>query len=185
MELEFLETTKKQFEYYKSLGAKAFGQLKDADLFWQFNAESNSIAIIVNHLHGNMKSRWTDFLIADGEKEWRNRDVEFEDIISSKTELLEKWEEAWRCLFDALNTVTIENFSTEIYIRNQKHSIVDAVNRQMAHYAYHVGQIVYIARMIKANHWESLSIPKGKSKDFNQDKFAKGKHGGHFTDDII
>ncbi len=184
MEENYLNSVKKQFEYYKSLGEKTFDQLKDQDLFWQYNAESNSIAITVNHLWGNMKSRWTDFLTSDGEKEWRNRDLEFESIINSRQELLDKWEDGWNCLFEVLEGIHKENFSTEIFIRNQSHTIVDAINRQMMHYSYHIGQIVYIGRMIKGNNWKSLSIPKGKSKDFNATKFLKGKHKGHFTDDI-
>ncbi len=131
-----------------------------------------------------MKSRWTDFLISDGEKEWRNRDMEFESVIKTSEELWNKWNDGWQCLFTALNSVNENNFDTEIFIRNQSHTIVEAVNRQMMHYAYHVGQIVYIGRMIKGNDWQSLSIPKGKSGEFNKNKFSKGKHKGHFTDDI-
>lgn len=179
-----LVSAKKQFEYYKILGSKTFDQLEEPDLFWQANKESNSIAIIVNHLVGNMLSRWTDFLSTDGEKDWRNRDLEFESVIKSKVELIEKWEIGWTCLFDALNTINKQNLSTEIYIRNQSHHIAEAINRQMMHYAYHIGQIVYIGRVIKGKDWNSLSIAKGNSKEFNKDKFSKGKHKGHFTDDI-
>jgi len=184
MEENYLNSVKKQFEYYKILGEKTLEQLNEDEVFWQFNEESNTIAIIVNHLWGNMKSRWTDFLTSDGEKEWRNRDLEFESIIKSKTELLQKWNEGWDCLFAALNAINTTNFDTEIFIRNQKHSIIEAVNRQMMHYAYHIGQIVYVGRMIKGKDWQSLSIPKGKSKNFNAEKFSKGNHKGHFTDDI-
>lgn len=184
MEKEYLVSVKKQFEYYKSVGEKTFNQLDEDDLFWQFNQESNSISIMVNHLWGNMKSRWTDFLTSDGEKEWRQRDNEFESVIKTKTELLEKWNSGWDCLFDALNTINGENFNTTIYIRNQEHSIVEAINRQLAHYSYHVGQIVYVGRIIKGSGWTSLTIPKGKSTEFNQEKFAKGKHKGHFSDDL-
>lgn len=180
----FLHSSIKQFEYYQLLGAKTFAQLSEEELLWQYNEASNSIAIVVNHLWGNMLSRWTDFLIADGEKEWRNRDLEFESLIKSKEELLQKWEEGWACLFKALASIDEENFETKIYIRNQEHSIVDAIQRQLAHYAYHVGQIVYLGKMIKGNDWQSLSIPKGKSQDFNAQKFGKGEHGGHFTDDV-
>lgn len=131
-----------------------------------------------------MLSRWTNFLSSDGEKEWRERDLEFESLIQSKKELMDKWEEGWKCLFDALNTINQDNFTTEVFIRNQSHSIIDAVNRQMMHYAYHIGQIVYTGRMIKGVNWQNLSISKGKSKAFNQEKFSKGKHQGHFSDDI-
>jgi len=184
MEDNYLNSVKKQFEYYKILGEKTFEQLTEAELFWQYNEESNSIAIIVNHLWGNMKSRWIDFLTSDGEKEWRDRDLEFEPIIRSELEMLEKWNEGWTCLFEALNTINKDNFNLEILIRNQNHTITEAVNRQMMHYAYHIGQIVYIGRMIKGENWHSLSIPKGESKTFNKEKFSKGKHKGHFTDEL-
>jgi hypothetical protein len=184
MKTEYLHSIKKQFEYYKSVGEKTFDQLDEKDLFWQANEAVNSIAIIVNHLWGNMKSRWTDFLTSDGEKEWRNRDLEFEPLIQTKTELIEKWNEGWKCLFDALNTINEDNFETKVYIRNQEHSIIEAINRQLAHYAYHIGQIVFIGKMVKGSDWKSLTIPKGKSNEFNQAKFSKGKHKGHFSDDL-
>ena len=184
MEAEYLENIKKQFQYYRLIGERTFEQLEEKDLFWQYNEESNSIAITVNHLWGNMMTRWTDFLTSDGEKEWRNRDREFESVIRSRKEMINKWNEGWDCVFEALNSVDESNFSTKVYIRNQEHSIVDAMNRQLAHYAYHVGQIVYVGRMIKGKNWNSLTIPKGKSREFNRAKFSKGKHGGHFSDDI-
>lgn len=184
MKIEFLHSSKKQFEYYRSLGEKTFDQLDEKDLFWQYNDASNSIAIIVKHLWGNMRSRWTDFLTSDGEKDWRDRDSEFETTLTSKEELLTKWNDGWNCLFDALESINERNFDTKIYIRNQEHSIIEAINRQMAHYAYHVGQIVYIGRMIKGAEWKSLTIPKGRSEEFNQEKFSKGKHGGHFADEL-
>ncbi len=185
MEENYLIDIAKQFEYYKLLGEKTFAQLKEDDLFWQFNPESNSIAIIVNHLSGNMLSRWTNFLHSDGEKEWRNRDQEFENLINTKTQMLKKWDEGWKCLFYALDSINKENFNTTIYIRNQEHTIIEAFNRQLAHYAMHVGQIVYIGRMIQGSDWVSLSIPKGNSKDYNKKKFSKEKHKAHFTDDIL
>lgn len=184
METNYLESARKQFEYYKVLGEKTFLQLSDKELFWQQNEANNSIAIIVNHLWGNMLSRWTDFLQSDGEKEWRMRDQEFEAVIQNREELLKKWEEGWTCLFSALDSVNKENFHTTVYIRNQAHSIVDAVNRQLCHYAYHIGQIVLLGKLVKAKDWESLSIPKGKSGEFNAQKFSQGKHGGHFTDEL-
>lgn len=185
MEENFLENSRKLFIYYKSLGDKSFAQLNEADLFWQYNPQSNSIAIIVNHLWGNMMSRWTDFLQADGEKDWRNRDLEFEDIIRTKAELLLKWEEGWACLFKALDTINADNFHQKVYIRKQAHTIVQAVDRQLAHYASHIGQIVYIGRMIKGAEWESLSIPKGESQQYNRKKFAQKDKGGHFTDEFV
>lgn len=155
------------------------------DLFWQYNPESNSIAIIVHRLSGKMLSRWTDFLNTDGEKNWRNRDQEFEDIIKTKADLLQSWNKGWLYLFEALGNVNEENFHQLVYIRNQGRTIVEAINRQLAHYAYHIGQIVYIARMIKGTEWENLSIPRGASKHYNQEKFAQEKGRKHFTDEFL
>lgn len=185
MQNNYLESAHKQFEYYKMLGEKTFDQLEDQDLFWQYNEASNSIAIIVKHLWGNMLSRWTDFLTTDGEKEWRNREGEFEADIKTRTELNEKWNEGWGCVFDALDSINESNFDTTIYIRNMGHTIPEAINRQLAHYAYHIGQIVYIGRMIKDEEWQSLSIPKGKSKEYNAEKFSKPKRKEHFTDEFV
>ena len=185
MNNNFLESAIKQFEYYKSLGEKTFNQLSDEKLFWQYNAESNSIAIIVNHLWGNMLSRWTDFLSTDGEKDWRNRDAEFENNIATKEDLLNKWNEGWQCLFNALNSLTEEDLTKLIYIRNQGQTLVEAINRQLCHYSYHIGQIVFIGKMICNENWASLSIPKGNSKIYNQDKFSQQKHQEHFTDEFL
>lgn len=181
----YLESARKQFEYYKQLGDRTFDQLAEKDFFWQFNSESNSIAIIVRHLWGNMLSRWTDFLTSDGEKEWRNRDAEFEASIKTERELREKWEAGWACVFQALDSIHEDNFNTTVYIRNMGHTIPEAVNRQMAHYAYHVGQIVFIGRMIKGRDWQSLSIPKGQSAAYNAKKFAQPKRKEHFTDEFL
>lgn len=185
MEQNYLESIQKQFEYYKLLGDKTFLQLTDEQLLWKASSESNSIAIIVNHLHGNMKSRWTQFLTSDGEKEWRKRDAEFEKIIKNREELLQKWNDGWHCLFEALNTINKENFSTEVYIRNMGHSIIEAINRQLAHYSYHVGQIVFIGQLLKEQNWKSLSIAKGDSKRYNKEKFSKPKHKEHFTQELL
>ena len=122
MKNEYLNSIKKQFEYYKSVGEKTFDQLDEKDLFWKYNEESNSISIIVNHLWRNMKSSWTDFLTSDGEKEWRNRNLEFESVIKTKNDLIEKWNDGWNCLFVALESVNEDNFETKVYIRNQEHS---------------------------------------------------------------
>lgn len=181
----YLESITKQFQFYKMLGDKTIAQLEEKDLFWQFNPESNSIAITVNHLWGNMISRWTNFLTSDGEKEWRQRDLEFEDVIKTKGQLLEKWEAGWQCLFDALASLNDSNFETIVYIRNQGHTVMEAINRQLAHYSYHVGQIVYIGRMAKGKDWQSLSIPKGASKSFNAEKFSQDKKQQHFTDEFL
>ncbi|HEX5167878.1 MAG TPA: DUF1572 domain-containing protein [Cyclobacteriaceae bacterium] len=182
---DYLESVKKQFEYYKLLGEKTFAQVLDDELLWQYNEASNSIATIVKHLWGNMLSRWTDFLTTDGEKEWRQREAEFENDIKSRDELLAKWNEGWDCLFHALNALTDEDLNKIIYIRNQGHTVMEAINRQLAHYTYHVGQIVYIGKMICDEEWDSLSIPKGKSEAFNKDKFAKPKQRQHFTDGLM
>jgi len=181
----FLDSTKKQFDYYKLLGDRTFAQISDKDLFWQSPSENNSIAIIVNHLHGNMLSRWTDFLTTDGEKDFRNRDQEFENIIKTRADLNAKWSEGWQVLFTALDSVNETNFEQLVYIRNQGHTIVEAINRQLAHYAYHVGQIVLIGQMRRGKDWQSLSIPKGDSKIYNQKKFAQEKKRSHFTDEFL
>lgn len=185
MKNDYLESVKKQFEYYKMLGEKTFAQLTDEQLFWQYNEESNSIAILVKHLWGNMLSRWTDFLTSDGEKEWRKRDAEFDNDIADRAELLAKWNEGWACLFNAINPLTEKDLTKEIFIRNQGHSITEAINRQLAHYSYHVGQIVFIGKMLRDEKWDSLSIPRGNSKEYNADKFSKPKQKQHFTDEYL
>jgi hypothetical protein len=180
----YLESVKKQFEYYKMLGEKTFEQIPEEKLFWQLNEESNSISMIVKHLNGNMLSRWTDFLTSDGEKEWRKRDEEFDNDIKTKIELLSKWNEGWECLFNAINGLTEKDLEKEIYIRNMGHSISEVINRQLAHYPYHIGQIVFIGKIIQNKDWNSLSIPKGKSKEYNNEKFSKPKRKEHFTSDL-
>jgi hypothetical protein len=185
MSADYLESVKKQFEYYKMLGDKTFAQLTEEHLFWQANDDSNSIATIVKHLWGNMLSRWTDFLTSDGEKDWRNRDAEFENDIESRQELLNKWNEGWSCLFKAIDTLTTDDLPKIIYIRNQGHTVIEAINRQLAHYPYHVGQIVFIGKMLARNGWTSLSIPKGNSQTFNEKKFSAPKQRQHFTDEFL
>lgn len=181
----YLTSAHKQFEYYKLLGEKTMAQLSDDELFWQANATSNSIAIIVKHLWGNMRSRWVDFLTSDGEKEWRDRDTEFEADIKTREELMQKWEEGWQTVFGALASITPANFDTIVYIRNMGHTISEAVNRQMAHYAYHVGQMVFLGKLLKGDQWQSLSIAKGESKTYNAAKFAQPKRQAHFTQDFL
>jgi hypothetical protein len=270
MNTDYLKSAKQQFQYCKQLGDKTMAQLNDEQLFWQYNDASNSIAIMVKHLWGNMMSRWTDFLTTDGEKDFRKRDEEFElrvgpslqgvdtanaegvdadnaegvdntaegvdndaegvdadnaegvdndaegvdnitegvdtdnaegvdtdiaegvdmDIAEGVNEhtrvvITEKWEQGWACLFTALDSINEDNFDTTIYIRNQGHSIPEAINRQMMHYAYHVGQIVYLGRMMKGEDWQSLSIPKGNSKAYNAEKFSQEKGKRHFTDEYL
>ena len=183
--LQYLTSVKKEFEYYKLLGEKTFSQLNDENLFSKVNNESNSISSIVKHLSGNMVSRWTDFLTTDGEKEWRKREEEFDNDIKTREELLEIWEKGWSCLFNSLNSITDDELSKVIYIRNQGHTILEGINRQLSHYPYHIGQIVYIGKMLCDNSWVSLSIPKGSSNEYNQEKFSKPKSNQHFTDEII
>lgn len=185
MKNNYLESVRKQFEYYKMLGDKTIAQLDEKDLFWQYNEDSNSIAIIVKHIWGNMMSRWTDFLTSDGEKEWRNREAEFDADIKTKETLLEKWEAGWTCLFTALDAVNEENFETTIYIRNMGHTITEAINRQLAHYSYHVGQMVFLGKMIQGTNWKSLSIPRGQSATYNADKFSQPKRKEHFTKEFL
>jgi len=158
----------KRFLYYKELGDKTFVQLSEEEIFWQYNEESNSVAVIVKHIAGNMLSRWTNFLQEDGEKGWRNRDSEFVNTFRTKAKVLEYWEKGWKCLLEALEQISEENISYTIYIRNEPHSVLDAVLRQLAHYPYHIGQIIYIAKMLKNGDWKTLSIAKNKSSEFNK-----------------
>lgn len=178
----FLDSAKKQFLYYKTLGERAMEQLEPEHLFVTLNEETNSIATIVKHLSGNMLSRWTDFLTTDGEKEWRNRDQEFQNDLQTKEAVLASWNKGWDCLFTSLNELQVEQLSDVIYIRNEGHSVVEAINRQLAHYPYHVGQMVFYAKQLKNSHWDSLSIPRNKSNSYNASKFAEEKSVENFTD---
>ena len=169
---------------YKTLGQKAIAQIEDKDLAWQANEDSNSIVMIIKHMYGNMISRWTDFLTTDGEKPWRQRDAEFENDQWNRETLMKKWEEGWACLFKALDSITDEDLEKIIYIRNEGHTLLEAINRQIAHYSYHVGQVVYISKLHSKKEWESLSIPRNKSVAYNSDKFSQEKQKKHFTDDF-
>lgn len=162
MTSDYLQSARNQFEQYKLLGEKAINQLPDEKLFWKYNDESNSIANIVQHMSGNMISRWTDFLTTDGEKAWRQRDAEFEDVIKTKEVLLQKWNEGWKCFFDTYDSLTPADLDKTITIRAAPHSVMEAINRQLTHYAYHVGQMIYIGKMVRNEGWKSLSIPKRK-----------------------
>lgn len=183
----YLTSVKKQFAYYKQLGEQTMNQLPDEALFWQDNPESNSIALIVKHLWGNMLSRWTDFLTTDGEKEWRDRDAEFdvENDQQTRAELMTRWQAGWDCLFQTLDSLSEEDLQKEIFIRNMGHSVLEAINRQLAHYPYHIGQLVFIGKMRRGEAWQSLSIPRGKSKGYNAEKFAQPKRTEHFTDEKL
>ena len=174
VETYLLQSVIKRLSYYKQLGDKTFDQLNDADLHFQPNEESNSIAIIIQHTAGNMLSRWTDFLTTDGEKEWRNRDTEFEEQHLTKTQLVAFWQKGWDCLLNTLNSLTEEDLLKTIYIRSEGLLVIDAINRQLAHYPYHVGQIIYLAKIIKNKDWQTLSIAKNYSEQFNRQMQAKG-----------
>ena len=155
------------FRYYKKLGERAMAQCPDEALSATLDAESNSIAILVKHMAGNMRSRWTDFLTSDGEKPDRNRDTEFEDAPRTRAALMELWERGWKHVFDALTPLRDEDLIRKITIRTEPHSVMQAINRQMAHYSYHVGQIVFLAKHLAGNKWQALTIPKRKSSEFN------------------
>lgn len=173
---DYLDTCKKVFVQYKLLGEKAMEQLNESQLNWAPSPESNSIVLIVKHLHGNMISRWTDFLITDGEKEWRNRDAEFEsDKNLSISEVNNMWNECWALFFRTLDSLVEDDLKKKVKIRAEEHSVLEALQRQTAHYSYHIGQIVYLAKACKDKDWLSLSIPKNKSKEFNEKLFGRGK----------
>jgi uncharacterized damage-inducible protein DinB len=165
------------FHYYKKLAERAMAQCPDEALFITLDAESNSIAIIVKHLAGNMRSRWLDLLTTDGEKPDRNRDTEFETPPTTRAQLTEMWERGWKYVFDALEPLTEADLTRTVTIRTEPHSVMQAINRQIAHYAHHVGQILFLAKHLtftKTGKWESLSVPRGKSADMNA-KVAAGK----------
>jgi len=172
---EYLKSVTCQFEYYKKIADRTFEQLSEEQLHWQYDEESNSIATIIKHMAGNMLSRWTDFLTTDGEKDWRDRESEFDNCQRGRVTLLAKWNEGWSCLFTALDSLSEDDLDSIIYIRNQRQSAMDAICRQLAHYSYHVGQIVFIGKMVLGEQWNSLSIPRGRSNEFNNEKFSNPK----------
>ncbi|GAA3792312.1 DUF1572 domain-containing protein [Corallibacter vietnamensis] len=174
----------KQFNYYKTVGDKTIDQLSFEELTWQPNQDTNSISIIVKHMVGNMLSRWTNFLTEDGEKTWRERDLEFEASYTNKDELITAWKTGWACLFDAISPLTNTDLDKIVYIRNEGHYVSEAIFRQLGHYPYHIGQMVQIGKTLKGNNWKSLSIPKGESKIYNKEKFDKPKEKRHFTEDL-
>jgi len=178
----FLESSRKLFRYYKAQGEKAIAQLSDEQINLKPNEASNSIALIVRHLHGNMLSRWTDFLTTDGEKPTRNREAEFEEGYPGKKMMLEAWEQGWKALLDTLDSLKPEDLTTIIYIRNEGQTVLEAIQRQLAHYPLHVGQILYQAKALKGSDFQCLSIPKGHSAAFNAQKFEAEKSRKHFTD---
>ncbi len=181
---DFLTSSIKLFRYYKKLGEGAMAQLNDEQVLAQPNEASNSIALIVHHLSGNMLSRWTDLLTSDGEKPWRNREAEFAESYASKHEMMEAWEAGWQCLLSTLESLTPADLEKIIYIRNEGQTVMEAIQRQLAHYPMHVGQIIYQAKALKGNEFQSLSIPKGASATYNEKKFSEEKGRRHFTDRV-
>ena len=171
----YLKDSLSLFRYYKNLAERAMAQCPDEGLFAEVDPESNSIAIIVKHLSGNMRSRWTDFLTTDGEKENRNRDSEFELPCQTRAELYNLWDSGWNCLFAALDPLQEEDLAKKVTIRREPHSVMQAINRQTAHYSYHVGQIVYLARHFTGAGWKSLTVAKKQSAQFNTEVAAGNK----------
>ncbi|HXZ80907.1 MAG TPA: DUF1572 family protein [Terriglobales bacterium] len=170
----YLDEALRQLRGYKRLGDSAFAQLRDEEFFRTLDSESNSVAITVKHLAGNMRSRFTDFLTSDGEKPDRQRDQEFElSTGTTREEVMRWWEQGWAWVFDAINPLKPEDLGRTVTIRGEPHSVLQAINRQIAHYAYHVGQIVILAKHFRGRDWKSLSIPRGKSEEYNVRKAAK------------
>ena len=170
----YLKDSLDVFRYYKTLAERAMAQCSDAQLFASIDPESNSIAIIVKHMAGNMRSRWRDFLTTDGEKPDRNRDSEFESPATTRAELMDQWNAGWKWVFDALEPLSDADLTKTITIRGEAHSVMQAINRQVAHYSHHIGQIVFLAKHLSSDHWQSLSIPRKQSASFNAD-VAAGK----------
>jgi hypothetical protein len=167
IEHTFLSSAHKRLSYYKELGDETFTQLTEADFHYQPNEVSNSIAIIIQHMAGNMLSRWTDFLTTDGEKEWRTRDAEFDEQQKTKQELIACWEQGWACCLDAIKNLKEDDLQKKITIRTESLTVIDAINRQLAHYPYHVGQIIFLGKLIAGDGWQNLSIKKGQSNHYN------------------
>ena len=164
----YLEDALSLFRYYKLLAERAMAQVRDEDLFAALDEESNSIAILVKHMAGNMRSRWTDFLTTDGEKPIRNRDDEFEDPPATREQVMQLWESGWAALFAAIEPLTEADLTRTITIRGEAHSVMQTINRQLAHYPHHVGQIVLLARHFAREGWQSLSVPRRGSAEFNR-----------------
>jgi len=165
---DYISDSITSFRAYKKMADKAIAQVNDDELFVTIDDESNSIAIVMKHMAGNMLSRWTDFLTTDGEKPTRNRDMEFVIESRDKDELIDYWERGWNALFTAVEPLQLDDFEKTVSIRGEEHTIVKAINRQLTHYAYHIGQIVFLAKHFRSSEWKSLSIPKNKSAAFNQ-----------------
>jgi hypothetical protein len=164
----YLEDSIALFQHYKKMGEGAIAQVSDEHLCTTLDPEMNSIALIVKHMAGNMRSRWTEFLTTDGEKPDRNRDSEFEAPPATRDAILKIWDEGWSCVFSALESLSDADLVRKVTIRSEPHSVMQAINRQIAHYSYHVGQIVFLAKHFQSDGWKSLSVPRKGSTDFNQ-----------------
>ena len=182
MDTSFLKSSILQFKYHKELGEKTIEQIPEAQLSYKLNSETNNINTIVKHLSGNMVSRWSEFLNSDGEKEWSDTDDEFIDTIKTKAELINIWNQGWNVLFDTLENLKNEDLNKISFIRNQGHTVVECIHRQLCHYSYHIGQIVMIGRVICGEKWKTLSIQKGESKQYNSLKFSNKKEVKNFLE---
>ncbi|HET9210168.1 MAG TPA: DUF1572 family protein [Thermoanaerobaculia bacterium] len=172
----YLEDVAAQFRSYKSLADRALEQVRDEDLFVALDPESNSLAVLMQHMAGNLISRWTDFLTTDGEKPDRDRDSEFETRNgTTRAALLARWEEGWRRLFEALAGLTEEDLTRTVFIRAEPHSVIRAIDRQLAHQVYHTGQIVFLAKHLASDHWKNLSVPRGRTREFNAEMFSRSE----------
>ncbi|MEZ5428848.1 MAG: DUF1572 family protein [Pyrinomonadaceae bacterium] len=178
----YLKNAVESFRNYKLMAERAIGQISDEDFFRAIDAEANSVAVLVKHVAGNQLSRWRDFLTSDGEKPDRRRDTEFELMDETREDLMRFWERGWQTLFDALTPLTAEDFGKTVLIRGEAHTVCEAINRQMTHYAYHVGQIALLAKHFRSSKWQTLSVPRGHSEEFNRflaEKKARGETQSH------
>ena len=171
----YLDDALYTFRYYKKLAEGAMTQISDEEFFRTLDSESNSVAVNMKHMAGNMLSRWTNFLTTDGEKPERNRDMEFVMLPeTTRDEMIAYWERGWKCVFDAVEPLRPDDLMRTVRIRGQDHTVVQAINRQLAHYAYHAGQIVYLAKHFRSSEWQTLSVPKNKSAEFNARMSVRG-----------
>jgi uncharacterized damage-inducible protein DinB len=180
--VNYLGDALKSFQNYKKLAERAIEQVTDEEFFAAIDEEANSIAVVVKHIAGNLRSRWTDFLTTDGEKDFRDRDSEFEITLDTRESLMEFWEKGWQTLFDAIEPLKADDLSRTVAIRGQPHTVVEAINRQLTHYAYHIGQIVILAKHFRSTEWKTLSVPKNRSAEFNRFLAEKQADGDTTTD---
>lgn len=185
MNLVEVGVIRKQFEYYRMLADKTILLLSEEQLNWRYNEESNSVAMLMRHIAGNLTSRFTNFFTEDGEKKWRNRDDEFRVGYFDRHQLITDWDKAWAILFELLDHINGQNIAYQVKIRNQEHTVAEALYRQLGHYSYHIGQMIYIGKMLFDKDWKSLSIPKNQSQNYNAQKFSNPNSEKHFTDDYL